>query len=138
MGDNVEAIQAEWTELDLGQMKPDPKRLRQRQRRSISEIAKSIREFGFVQPIVVSEHFVMIIGHGRLEAAKSLGYKTVPVVVLRGLTDGQQRRLQIADNRLSELSDWNEGLLTEQIERLSDGGCPEIPGFSAAEIDDIL
>ena len=51
---------------------------------------------------------VVIIGHGRLEAAKRLEYKTVPVVVMRGLTDAQRRRLQIADNRLSELSDWDE------------------------------
>ena len=50
-------IQTEWTHLDLGQIKPDPKRPRRRQRRSVSEIAKSIREFGFVQPIVVDEHY---------------------------------------------------------------------------------
>ncbi len=86
-------IQAEWTQLDIKQIVPDQKRPRRRQRRSISEIAKSIREFGFIQPIVVDEHFVVIIGHGRLEAAKSLEYEIVPVVVLRGLTDAQRRRL---------------------------------------------
>ncbi len=132
------SIQTEWTELDLEQIRSDPKRPRRRQRRSVTEIAKSIREFGFVQPIVVDEHFVVIIGHGRLEAAKSLEYKTVPVVILRGLADAQRQRLQIADNRLSELSDWDEGQLIEQIEQLSGGGCHEIPGFSTAEIDDIL
>jgi ParB/RepB/Spo0J family partition protein len=131
-------IQAEWTELDLRQIRADPKQPRRRQRRSISEIAKSIRAFGFLQPIVVDEHFVVIIGHGRLEAAKHLEYKTVPVVVLCGLTDTQRRRLQIADNRLSELSAWDESLLIEQIEQLYDDSCSEIPGFSAAEIDDIL
>jgi hypothetical protein len=49
-----------------------------------------------------------------------------------------RRRLQIADNRLSELSDWDEFLLIEQMERLFDGNRPEIPGFSATEIDAIL
>jgi ParB/RepB/Spo0J family partition protein len=131
-------IRAEWTQLGLEQIRPDPKRPRRRQRRSVSEIAKSVREFGFVQPIVVDEHYVVIIGHGRLEAAKSLEYKTVPVVILRGLLGVQRQRLQIADNRLSELSDWNESLLIEQMERLHDNGCSEIPGFSTAEVDDIL
>jgi ParB/RepB/Spo0J family partition protein len=131
-------VSAEWTELNLGQIRSGPRPPRRRQRRSISEIAKSIREFGFVQPIVVDEQFIVIIGHGRLEAAKYLERESVPVVVLSGLTDTQRRRLQIADNRLSELSDWDEGLLIEQMESLEGESCSEIPGFSAAKIGDIL
>ena len=70
-------------------LKPSGKRLRRRQRRSIDEIAKSIHEFGFLQPIVVDEHYAVIIGNGRLEAAKQLGHKTVPVVIVKGLTEDQ-------------------------------------------------
>ena len=56
---------------------------------------------------MVDEHYTVIIGNGRLEAAKRLRYKTVPVVIVKGLTDDQRQRLQIADNRLAELSRWD-------------------------------
>jgi len=86
MGGDFQEIQTEWTQLEVGQIRPDPTRPRQRQRRSINEIVKSIQEFGFVQPIVVDEDYMVIIGHGRLEAARRLKYKTVPVVVISGLS----------------------------------------------------
>ena len=100
-------MEIERTELEVCRLKSSGKSLRRRQRRSIDEIAKSIREFGFLQPIVVDEQYAVIIGNGRLEAAKQLRYRTVPVVVARGLTGDQHRRLQIADNRPAELSRWD-------------------------------
>jgi hypothetical protein len=111
---------------------------RKRDKRSLSEIAKSIKEFGFVQPIVIDEEYNIIIGHGRCAAAKHLGYKTVPVIIVNGLTKHQRKRLQIADNRLSELSNWNDRLLAEMLEEMKNEYPLEIPGFDNAELDKIL
>jgi len=128
----------ESTEIPLTLLKPDPNNPRKRDKRSLSEIAKSIKEFGFVQPIVADEDYNIIIGHGRYAAAKHLGYKTVPVIIVNGLTKQQLRRLQIVDNRLSELSSWNDRLLAEMIEEMSNAFPLEIPGFNTAELDKIL
>jgi ParB-like chromosome segregation protein Spo0J len=67
-----------------------------------------------------------------------LGYATVPVVIVKGLTEDQRQRLQIADNRLAELSRWDRSELTERMERLSADQPPEIPGFSPEEVCDLL
>jgi len=131
-------MDTEWIDVEVCRLKPSAKRLRRRQRRSIDEIAKSIHEFGFLQPIVADEHYTVIIGSGRLEAAKRLQRKTVPVVIVKGLTEDQHQRLQIADNRLAELSRWDRSELTEQVERLSETRPPEIPGFSQEEVCDLL
>jgi ParB/RepB/Spo0J family partition protein len=128
----------ESTELPITLLKPDPNNPRKRDKRSISEIAKSIKEFGFVQPIVTDEEYNIIIGHGRYAAAKYLGYKTVPVIIANGLTKHQRRRLQIADNRVNEFSSWNDRLLAELIEEMSNQCQIEIPGFDSDEIEKIL
>ena len=67
-----------------------------------------IDTFGFVVPIIATSDGEIIAGHGRLEAAKVLGLKTVPVVFLDHLSAAEIRALRIADNKLAELSDWNE------------------------------
>ena len=128
----------ESTELPITLLKPDPNNPRKRDKRSLSEIAKSIKEFGFVQPIVADEEYNIIIGHGRYVAAKHLGYKTVPVIIANGLTKHQQKRLQIADNRLNELSSWNDRLLAEMIEEMNKFNPLDIPGFDSDELDKIL
>jgi ParB/RepB/Spo0J family partition protein len=131
-------METERIDLEVCRLKPSGKSLRRRQRRSIDEIAKSINEFGFLQPIVVDEHYSVIIGNGRLEAAKRLQRKTVPVVIVKGLTEDQRQRLQITDNRLAELSRWDRSGLTEQMERLFETQPPEVPGFSQEEVCDLL
>ncbi len=131
-------METEQVDLEVYRLKPSAKRLRCRQRRSIDEIAKSLDEFGFLQPIVVDEQHTVIIGNGRLEAAKRLQRKTVPVLILKGLTEDQRHRLQIADNRLAELSRWDRSELTELMERLSESQASEIPGFSHDEVCDLL
>ena len=128
----------ESTELTISLLKPNPNNPRKRDKRSLSEIAKSIKEFGFVQPIVADEEHNIIIGHGRYAAAKHLGYKTVPVIIVKELTEHQRKQLQIADNRLSELSSWNDRLLAEMLEEMNNC-CPlDIPGFDTTELEKIL
>jgi ParB-like chromosome segregation protein Spo0J len=131
-------MEIERLDLSISRVKSRDRCLRRRQRRCVDEIAKSIREFGFLQPIVIDDNFVVIIGNGRLAAAKRLGCATVPVVIVKGLTEVQRARLEIADNRLTELSRWDRSGLTERVERLSENEPLEIPGFNPEELRDML
>jgi DNA modification methylase len=85
---------------------------------AVEVVAKSIREFGFRQPIVVDEAGVIIIGHTRLKAAKSLGLVEVPVHVARGLSPEQVKALRIADNKTAEIAEWNLELLPIELAEL--------------------
>ena len=78
---------------------------------AIDAVKASIAEFGFRQPIVVDEKMVVIVGHTRLEAAKQLGLKTVPVHVAEGLTPAQAKAYRIMDNRSHENAEWDDELL---------------------------
>ncbi len=81
----------------------------------VSEVANSIKEFGFVNPILVDENDTIIAGHCRLRAAKNLGMEDVPVVVLAHLDPEQRIALTIADNKLAINSMWDEGLLKDEL-----------------------
>ncbi len=85
---------------------------------AVEVVAKSIREFGFRQPIVVDDDGIVIIGHTRLKAAKSLGLTEVPVHVARGLSAEQVKALRIADNKTAELAEWNLELLPIELAEL--------------------
>jgi ParB/RepB/Spo0J family partition protein len=73
----------------------------------IERIKKSIKEFGFNQPLVVDAEGVIIVGHGRFQAARELGLETVPVVVKKDLTEQQQKAYRILDNKLQNDSTWH-------------------------------
>lgn len=101
-------------------------------------LAKAIRRFGFVMPLLADEKGVLIAGHGRLLAAQLLGHEQVPVATARGWTDEEKRAYCIADNRLAEMSMWDEQLLGEEVERLASGDYLMDLGYSELEIDLIL
>jgi len=104
----------------------------------IDKIASSIKNYGFIQPLVIDGDNEVIIGHGRLEASKKLGLDKVPVVVKQDLSDAEVRALRIADNRIAE-SDWNMEQLTEELELLEMDNIPlEDVGFDQDEIEAIL
>ena len=84
----------------------------------IAQVAASIKEFGFTNPILIDENNVIIAGHGRLEAAKMLGMETVPVRVLNNLTDDQKKAYVIADNQLALNAGWDIELLKIELEEL--------------------
>ncbi|WP_175404674.1 ParB/Srx family N-terminal domain-containing protein, partial [Endozoicomonas atrinae] len=84
----------------------------------IIQICSSIKEFGFTNPILIDEEGGVIAGHGRLMAAKKLELKTVPCIVLEGLSEAQRKAYIITDNRLSETSSWNLELLALEVEAL--------------------
>ena len=84
----------------------------------VSQVAASIKEFGFTNPILVDESNGIIAGHGRLMAAQKLGLDEVPTITLVGLTDAQRKAYVIADNQLALNSGWNEELLKVELENL--------------------
>ena len=86
--------------------------------RQVAQIAASIGEFGWTNPILVGEDQVVIAGHGRLLAARKLGMKEVPVIVLRDLTESQRRALAIADNQLALNAGWDEETLRLELAAL--------------------
>lgn len=86
----------------------------------IDELKKSLTAYGFIQPIVVDKENVVIIGHGRLEAAKQLAYTEVPTVQLDNLTEEQTRRLRLLDNRLSDLAEYDIDNIMFELDDLDD------------------
>ncbi len=105
----------------------------------IAQIAASITEFGFLNPILVDTASGIIAGHGRLQAAKQLALSVVPVVVLDHLSEAQKRAYVIADNKLALNAGWDETLLRSELEALEEEGF-DLPlvGFSDEELADLL
>lgn len=100
----------------------------------VQRIAGSIREFGFVNPILLDGERGIIAGHGRLEAAKMLGLQTVPTVQLAHLSPLQAKALVLADNRLAELSDWDDEMLKLELSELQEVGVDiSVAGFDLDE-----
>jgi ParB-like chromosome segregation protein Spo0J len=105
----------------------------------ITQIAASITEFGFTNPILTGADNVIIAGHGRLLAAQKLGIDTVPVIVLDHLSEAQRRALVIADNKLAENTGWDEALLRTELAALDDMDFDlDLMGFSDEELDGLL
>lgn len=102
-------------DLPIGDLKPCKRNARRHSDKQIDLIARSIREFGFVNPVLIDGANAVIAGHGRYEAAKRLGLTTVPTIKLEHLTEAQVRAYRIADNRIADLSDWDEDLLRLEI-----------------------
>lgn len=86
----------------------------------IAQIAASIKEFGFTNPILIGVDDVIIAGHGRLLAAQRMGLKEVPVIRLPHLTETQRRALVIADNKIALNAGWDEEMLALEMKELGD------------------
>jgi hypothetical protein len=122
-------------------LKPDPHNARKHPENQIDLLAASIRQFGFVGAIIVDERNVIISGHGRREAAKRVGMEVVPCIRVTHLTAKAKIALSLADNRLGELSAWDEAALTSQIEQLltPDLGFDfEVTGCDTVDADRLL
>jgi DNA modification methylase len=105
----------------------------------VSQIAASIKEFGWTNPLLVDEERQIIAGHGRLQAAQRMGMGEVPAIVLEGLSDAQKRAYVIADNRLALSAGWDAEMLALEFEDLlADGFDVSLTGFEEAEIDAML
>jgi DNA modification methylase len=106
---------------------------------AVDAVARSIREFGFRQPLVLDEEGVILVGHTRFKAALKLGLQKVPVHIAQGLTPAQAKAYRLADNKTGDLAEWDETLLTRELEGLKDFRFDlELIGFSKDELNALL
>lgn len=123
----------------IEKLRPYERNPRMHSRDQVAEIAASIIEFGFVNPVLVATDAGIIAGHGRLLAARELGLTMVPVLVLDHLSKAQRRAYVIADNRLAERATWDKALLAEELRALYDEDFSlNVLGFSDEELEGFL
>ena len=115
----MEQFNIEWK--DIASVKPYARNAKKHDETQIANVAESIKQFGWQQPIVCDADGIIIIGHCRLLAAKKLGLKKVPVKTVDNLSDEQVKKLRALDNKLNE-SDWDFDLLADDIGELDFSG----------------
>ena len=131
----------------LGEIQPYSKNAKKHDARQIKNVAESIKQYGFVQPVVVDKNNVIVIGHCRALAAKKLGIKDVPCVCVDDLTPEQVNALRLVDNKSNE-SDWDFDLLKDELPELdlstfdfdwgiSDDITEEVEEDEAPEVDEV-
>lgn len=124
--------------LHIDALTPYARNTRTHSQEQVEQIAASITEFGFTNPILVDSDGGIIAGHGRVLAARSLGITELPCIRLSHLTDAQKRAYVIADNKLALNAGWDENLLRVELGALGDMGFDlEMTGFSMDEIQDL-
>jgi len=139
MGSQTAALEV--TYLPVASLKPHPQNPRVHTEKQVGQIAQSIEAFGFNVPILADDSHNVVAGHGRLLAARKLGWSTVPVIKLNHLNQSQYSAFLIADNQLTLNSAWDERLLGEQLKVLSEMELDfelEVTGFEIAEIDVLI
>lgn len=120
-------------------LKPYPGNARTHSRKQVKQIAASIQRFGFTNPVLISDDGEIIAGHGRVEAAKLLGWSIVPTIALSHLSDAERRAYVRADNKLALNAGWDREILAIELQALVDLEFDiELTGFSLAEVDFVL
>lgn len=123
----------------LDRLIPHARNARTHSEEQVAQIAGSIAEFGFVNPVLVGDDGVIVAGHGRIMAARKLGLSEAPVIVLSHLTPTQRRALMIADNQIATNAGWNDEMLATELAALKDEAFDlDILGFDESEIDRLL
>jgi len=133
-------VEQSYQNVPIDQIRPNPRNARTHSRKQIERIANSIRSLGYAAPILIDEHRMLLAGHGRLEAAKSLGMSFIPAIVVSGLSDAKKRALMLADNRIAQSAGWDREKLAAEISALpelliEDGLDLSVTGFEPTEID---
>ena len=125
--------------VDLDRLVPYARNARTHSKEQILQLRSSLREFGFVNPIIVDQELNIIAGHGRVLAAKAEGLSEVPCVFAEHLTETQKRAYILADNRLALSAGWDEELLALEFGELKDLGFDlELTGFGVDEIEKLF
>ena len=120
----------EYTRVEVDKLIPYVNNAKQHSDSQVTKIASSIREFGFLNPVLIDASYNVIAGHGRILAAKKLGLSEVPCLFVEGLSDAQRKAYILADNRLSELGEWDMELVMGELAELDDLGFDtELTGF---------
>jgi DNA modification methylase len=123
----------------LERLIPHARNARTHSEEQVAQIAGSIAEFGFVNPVLVGDDGVIVAGHGRVMAARKLGLSEAPVIVLSHLTPTQRRALMIADNQIATNAGWSDEMLAAELAALKDEAFDlDLLGFDDTEIDRLL
>ena len=124
-------------------LRPAKRNARTHSKKQIRQIANSMARFGVINPVIADEHGQIVAGHARVEAAKLLGLKQIPVIRLSHLNETEIRAYMLADNKLAEKAGWDREILAIELEELQ-VALPEIDldvgitGFEPGEIDSIM
>lgn len=123
-------------ERDIADLRPYARNARTHSKKQIRQIASSIERFGFTNPVLVSGDYERMAGHGRVEAAKLLGWRRVPTLALSHLSEEERRAYVLADNKLALNAGWDKEILAIELQALVDCNFDiEVTGFSLAEVD---
>jgi DNA modification methylase len=136
-------VMLEVINTSISALVPNPNNARTHSKKQVRQIADSIKQFGFVNPVLADENGSVIAGHGRLLGASTLGMTHVPVITLRGLTDAQKRALMLADNKIAANAGWDRERLAIEIPELTkqleiEGLDISLTGFEIPEIDQLM
>lgn len=124
-------------EVSLELLKPYENNAKIHSETQVKQIADSISEFGFLNPCLIDKDFNIIAGHGRVMAAKLLGMATVPCIFVEGLTEAQRRAYILADNRLTELGEWDFDKVQLELRELADMNFDvELTGFELEDYEE--
>ena len=105
--------------IDISELHPYENNARTHSDSQLEAICNSIKEFGFINPVIIDENNMILVGHGRIEASKMLGLTQAPFRRVTNLTDDQKRAYILADNKLSDLGGWDEEMLAQELESIS-------------------
>lgn len=122
---------AEVQEVTLTKLIPYVNNAKIHSEEQVTKIASSIREFGFLSPVLIDRDFNILAGHGRVMAAKKLEMEAVPCVFVEGLSDAQRKAYILADNKLGELAEWDQELIAQELQALNELGFDiDVTGFT--------
>ena len=126
-------------QVPIDKLVPYARNARTHSKEQIAQLRASLREFGFVSPAVIDADYNILVGHGRVTAAREEGYETVPCVFAENLTEAQKRAYILADNQLALNAGWDEEMLSVELSDLQDQSFDlSLLGFDAGELDKLL
>lgn len=120
----------------IKELKPYKKNAKKHNKEQVEQIANSIKEFGFTQPVIIDKHDCVVAGHGRILGAKKAGLKQVPTVCLDELTEEQIKAYRLVDNKLNE-SEWDNELLKQSLDEIIEMDM-EAFGFELEAMEDVM
>ena len=125
--------------VDINKLVPYANNARTHNKEQILKLRSSLREFGFVNPVIIDKAYNVLAGHGRIEAAKEEGITEVPCVYADHLTEAQKKAYILADNRMALDAGWDEELLSVEMQELQELGFDlSMTGFDEKELTDLL
>jgi DNA modification methylase len=133
------ALRSRIESAEIARLRPSPHNARTHSLRQVKQIEQSIKHFGFTIPVLIDEAGQILAGHGRVQAVRRLGWKTVPIIRVEHLNDAQKRAYIIADNELATKAGWDRDTLAIELQNLIDLEFDlDLTGFEGCEIDIIL